>query len=407
MKKQNSQKNNRRRGGSRSPWNESLPKDNRRNSAMREKVSGRLAEIFVEGFKSLRKVNLRLEPINILIGANGAGKSNALGFFEMLSYMMSGSLQEYVTRKGGGDDLLFNGAKQTQSMWAQLSFASSSDTDNVGKNEYQFRLSHTEGNALAFGEERYRFTRAEESTGDWRSLGQGHWEAQITDHALRKSAHITKRMMQNCSVYQFHDTSKESSLKIGWDAEDVRYLKDHGGNLPSVLWDLQENYRDNYNEIVRHIRELLPVFKDFEPQVLYGKARLRWKSRSDTDKTFGAHLTSDGTLRLMALVTLLCMPASRQPDVILLDEPELGLHPEAIAFVAALIKRAATQKQIIVATQSPLLLNEFAIDDIVVAEMDAEGGTEFNRLEEKNFLQWLDEFKAGDLWQKNLIGGNP
>ena len=374
----------------------------RRDPDARTRLSGRLTEISVEGFKSLKKINLHLNSANMLVGVNGAGKSNLLEFFEMISYMMSGNLRGYVGIKGGGDDLLFNGAKHTRSMSAQLSF-----TSNTGKNEYAFRLSHTENNALVFSEEQYRFTPEGKPAHQWHNLGIGHAEAEIINPAHYKSAHITKRMMQNCSVYQFHDTSKESPLKVGWDAEDVRYLKDHGGNLPSVLWDLKKNYCDNYNEIVRHIQELLPVFKDFDPDVLYGKARLRWKSRSDTDKTFGAHLTSDGTLRLMALVTLLCMPPDRQPDVILLDEPELGLHPEAIALVAALIKRAETEKQIIVATQSPLLLNEFSIDDIIVTEMSRDGGTEFRRLKSDDFMRWLDEFKAGDLWQKNLIGGNP
>lgn len=366
------------------------------------RVAGKLEKVAVEGFKSLKKIDLLLNAVNIFIGANGSGKSNALGFFEMISYMMSGSLQEYVRRKGGGDDLLFNGAKRTQSIWANLSFGS-----KTGKSDYQFRLSHTEDNALAFGEERYRFTPSGNPHNEWNNLGIGHAEAQIINPAQYKSAHITKRMMQNCSVYQFHDTSPTSQLKVGWDADDAHYLKDHGGNLPSVLLDLRENCSDNYGEIVRLVRQMLPIFKDFELNVRYGKANLRWTPQGDAGKTFGAHLTSDGTLRLMALTTLLCMPTERQPDVILLDEPELGLHPEAIGLVAAMIQRAAVDKQIIIATQSPLLLNEFSIDDIVVAEMGDDGCTEFKRREEKEFLKWLDEFKAGDLWEQNLLGGNP
>ena len=366
------------------------------------RVAGKLEKVAVEGFKSLKKIDMRLNSVNIFIGANGSGKSNALGFFEMLSYMMSGSLREYVRRKGGGDDLLFNGAKRTQSIWADLSFGS-----KTGHSDYRFRLSYTEDDALAFGEERYRFTPSGKPPYEWNNLGIGHEEAAIIAPEHHISAHITKRMMQNCSVYQFHDTSPESRLKVGWDAEDVHYLKNHGGNLPSVLLDLQHNCSDNYGEIVRFMRRMLPIFKDFELKVLYGKASLRWMPQGDADKSFGAHLTSDGTLRLMALTTLLCMPAERQPDIILLDEPELGLHPEAITLVAAMIKRVAVNKQVIIATQSPLLLNEFSIDDIVVAEMGDDGGTEFKRLAEKDFINWLDEFKAGDLWQKNLLGGNP
>lgn len=391
-------------GGRKRNYSEARPQTRRahRNFAPKERLSGRLTEISVEGFKSLKNVNLPLKSVNILIGANGVGKSNTLGFFEMISYMMSGDLQEYVRRKGGGDALLFNGAKQTRSMRASLAFAS-----NTGKNEYEFRLSHTEDNALAFSEEQYRFTPKGEQKSTWNNMGIGHVEAKIIDPALHKSAHITKRMMQNCDVYQFHDTSPTSPIKVGWDVGDVRYVKGHGGNLASVLLDMRENWGAHYNELVRIIRQAVPIFKDFDLHTLYGKVALRWTPQNDSDKSFGAHLTSDGTLRLMALVTLLCMPDERMSDVILLDEPELGLHPEAIALVAALIKRVSRKKQVIVATQSPLLLNEFSVDDIAVAEMNEKGETEFRRLMSKDFLQWLDEFKAGDLWQKNLLGGNP
>ena len=367
-----------------------------------KRLVGKLTEIHIQGFKSLKDIVLKMGKLNVLIGANGAGKSNALGFFEMLSYMMSGSLQEYISLKGGGDDLLFNGAKETPSIVASLEF----DSD-TGKTEYSFRLQYAEDRKLIFGEERHRFTARGKRGGNWTSLGVGHYEARIIDRALPPQAQITRKMLRHCDVYQFHDTSGTSPMKRGWDSSAVRFLKASGGNLPSVLHDLGENHAAAYGDIVRYIGEMLPVFKNFDVDLLHGKAILRWQSKGGSDKSFGAHLTSDGTLRLMALITLLCMPEDRQPDVILIDEPELGLHPHAISLIAALIKRAAVKKQMIIATQSPLLLNEFCIDDFIVAEMGEDGGTAFKRLEEKEFLHWLEEFQPGDLWQKNVIGGNP
>lgn len=366
------------------------------------RLSGKLDKVDVEGFKSLKNISLQLKDINILIGANGSGKSNLLDFFEMLSFMMSGSLRRYVSHKGGGNELLFHGAKRTPSIGSTLSFGSA-----TGRNDYQFRLSHTEADTLAFGEERYKFTRNEQPLSDWRNLGIGHMEAKIVNPELGTPAHITSGMMKRCEVYQFHDTSSTSRFKNSWDADDARYLRAHGGNLPAILLMLRNDYYHNYQEIVHLMNRMLPIFKDFELDEDNGRTKLRWVSQADADKSFGAWQTSDGSLRLMALTTLLCMPSDLQPDIILLDEPELGLHPDAIAFVAEMIKGVGINKQLVVATQSPLLLNEFVPADIIVVEMNERGETELQRLDEEEFRHWLVEFNPGDLWLKNLLGGNP
>lgn len=163
----------------------------------------------------------------------------------------------------------------------------------------------------------------------------------------------------------------------------------------------------SFNRFWKHdIGRILPVFDRFIIEDSYGKVSLRWKAKW-TDKTFGAHLTSDGSLRFFALVTLLNLPPEMLPDVILLDEPELGLHPTAIELVAHMIKALAGEKQVIVATQSPSLVDVFDLDEIIVLDLK-DGKSELRKLDPNEFRRWIKEdFTMGQLWEKNLLGGRP
>ena len=222
----------------------------------------------------------------------------------------------------------------------------------------------------------------------------------------RTTASVIVNLFRNCATYQFHDTSDDSQFKKHWDAEDNNRLRSHGGNLAAVLRRLEQRDIKRFNLICRHIGRVLPVFDRFLVEESFGKVSLRWKAKN-TDKTFSAHLTSDESLRFFALTTLLNLPPEMLPDVILLDEPELGLHPAAIALAAQMIKALSREKQILVATQSPLLVDAFGLDEIVVLDLE-DGKTVFRKLDPNTYGTWLDQdFTLGQLWGKNLLGGRP
>ena len=173
-----------------------------------------------------------------------------------------------------------------------------------------------------------------------------------------------------------------------------------------MLLRLEREDIERYELICLHISRVLPVFDRFQIEESYGKVSLRWKAKG-SDKTFGAHLTSDGSLRFFTLVTLLNLPPEMLPDVLLLDEPELGLHPATIALVAGMIKALAKDRQVILATQSPLLVDAFGLDEIFVLNLQ-DGRTKFRKLSPDDYQVWLDDnFTSGGLWQKNLLGGRP
>ena len=366
----------------------------------------------VRGFRSLADVKVRpVAGANVLIGANGSGKSNFVDFFNMLGWMLdSRRLGEFVGREGGADDQLHGGSDTTPQMDAEITIRT-----DTGRNDYRFSLAYAHPDQLLFSEEAFRHSRdGIDTEAEWNHLGAGHREALIVRSdqgihgglaASRRTARTMAHLLRNCAAYQFHNTGVASSFKKTWDAGDHAYMRTDGGNLAAILYRLEHEDLDRYELICRHIRRVLPGFDRFRIEEQYGKVALRWRSRL-SNKTYGARLTSDGSLRFFALATLLNLPGEMLPGVLVLDGPELGLHPKAVALVGDMVRAMAESRQVILATQSALLLDAFELDEVFVLEM-REGRTELTSPDPVQLQTWLGEFSVGELWQKNLLGGRP
>jgi hypothetical protein len=322
------------------------------------------------------------------------------------------SLGPFVEKEGGADDQLFGGNKVTPSLNAELNLSTARALI-----DYKFSLTYGSNDRFFFSDEAFRHCiPGNPKTDNWIELGSGHREAEIVILANAKhdapephqpAARIIVDCLSSYSIYQFHDTSDGSRLKGSWDSSDTNTLRSHGGNLAPILLWLQENDIKRYELICKQIGRILPVFDRFALEEKFGKVSLRWKNKYLPDKPMGAHLTSDGSLRLFALVTLLNLPDDMLPGIILLDEPELGLHPSGISLIGHMIRSLSRTKQVIIATQSPLLVDTFNIDEIIVAEC---AGTKsvLTPKHADDYKEWLDDsFKAGELWLKNVLGGRP
>lgn len=365
-----------------------------------------LERVEVTGFKSIKHAAFDLRALNILIGANGSGKTNFLSFFKLLNFMLTDALQLHIERSGGANAVLHYGAKQTPQMSCNLWFRT-----QAGLNHYHMRLVYGAKDAMIFADEQVSFNRALSSTMQPISLGAGHRESKLRPDAdipqtAVKISGVIRNLMGQWRFYQFHDTSDESRLKQQGAIQDNRFLKSDAGNLPAFLYMLKSKHPKHYHRIVAVIGQVAPYFGDFvlEPLKLNGeRIMLEWRERKG-DNTFSASQLSDGTLRFMALATLLLQP--EPPAMIVIDEPELGLHPYAIRTLATLIKEAASMSQVLVSTQSSLLINYMSPEDVIVVDREQEEST-FRRLNGNGLAAWLQDYSLGELWEKNIFGGAP
>lgn len=375
-----------------------------------------LRKLSIAGYKSIKNLkDLELRGLNIIVGANGAGKSNLLSFFRLLNFAMTESLQDFiVTRSGGANSLLHYGSENTQQVRASLEFV----TDEDAINRYNLRLSYAAPDTLVFTEESLSFL-AKGKQGPWEGiLDAGGKESRLpATAAVRggnvppkvKTARFFKSTLSGFRFFQFHDTSETSRMRARSAVDIGHKLYSGGENLAACLYRIQEEQPLIYRNIVSLVRNVAPFIGDFvlrKEGDYPGSVLLRWRTPAATDYEFGPHQLSDGTLRLIALVTLLSLPPAELPPMIAIDEPELGLHPEALALLAELIKQAADHCQVLISTQSTVLLDYFKAEDVIVAAQD-QGASTFRRLKADEYDMWLDEYKLGDLLRKNVLDAGP
>ncbi len=371
----------------------------------------RLKEITISGYKSLgtetQPVRLELSDLNIIIGANGVGKSNFISFFQMLANMMTGALQIYIGKNGSSESLLRFGSKKTKMLSASLVFE-----NEKFSNTYDFSLVKAVNDTLIFAEEAITAENKINGRKQRFELCSGQKESfLLTEEASHSSERVVRAILSGCKTFQFHDTSPEAHIRNAANIDNNRSLMSDGGNVAAYLYMLKMGYGRYYNRIVEHVRYVMPSFYDFflEPQVLNPQwIKLQWLEKGNLDYIFGPEHFSDGTLRFIALATLFLQPPELMPQVIFVDEPELGLHPQAVDVLASIVQKAAKETQVIMATQSPRLVDSFDYQNMIVAEKDRETGcTMLKRLKENDVKIWLEDYSLSQIWEKNIIGGQP
>ena len=360
-----------------------------------------IRQIIIENYKSIRKATIDLAPINVLIGPHGAGKSNLISFFELLSALYNQLLQRYILERGGIERLLHNGLKGSDKIRGVFNF------DNI--NAFGFVLMPTDvGGAVVATQDCFNSEKSEDM--DYAAWSRVTWdngvlESQMRDNKTWRAGYLQK-YLESFTVYHFHDTSRTSAMRRPCDVGDNRYLRHDASNLPAFLYLLQQKEPSAFSLIEQTIQSIAPYFKRFNlaPSLLApNQISLVWEEQ-DSDMYLDAQSLSDGTLRFIALVTLLLQP--NPPKTIVIDEPELGLHPASIEKLAGLVRVASHKAQLIIATQSSSFVSCFEPADVVVVERK-EHSTAFVRPNKERLDSWLEDYSLGEIWEKNLIGGRP
>jgi len=354
----------------------------------------RLKSVVVEGFTSIRSAALALNDVNVLVGANGAGKSNLIRALSMLGRIVDGELSLFVGLSGGANALL--SIDPTAPRRIRL------EVESEG-GKYRADLAPAAGDAFIFNDE----SIWPRDSGVVTSLGRGHRETALTLSEplwVPRAAPLVETL-RGCRVFHFHDTSRDAPVKQQGYAADNRSLHPDAGNLAAVLLRMRDGDRGHYQRIIRTLKQVAPFFRDFvlEPELAPDRVRLRWL-QEDSDTVLPADALSDGTLRFICLTALLGQP--ELPGLIVLDEPELGLHPFAIVQLAGMLRAASHESQVLLATQSVTLMNQFELGDLVVVER-RDGASVFERPDPDRLSEWLEEYSLGELWEKNLLGGRP
>lgn len=361
-----------------------------------------LNKISIKGFKSIAELkDFRLNNLNVFIGGNGAGKSNLIEFFRLLRAIIDGHLNEYIRTGGGISDFLFNGRKVTP----QIDFETRFD-----QRGYRFTLKPSlSESCLLTGEARYY---QDGSTGWWELGDSADGKSLLvreakSDKSDSSFSNPVYEAIASWQIYHFHDTSSTAPMRHYEIIQDNKSLRFDASNIAPYLLKLRQEQKEIYQEIISAIRLVMPFFDDFLLDVIeFGekqKVNLSWQQKGSDYPMQPYHL-SDGSIRFICLATALLQP--QPPSTIIIDEPELGLHPSAIAILAELIQDAATRTQLIVATQSPSLIDNFSVKDVIIVNRK-NGASTFERLQEHDFDAWLKEYSLGELWNKNVITGGP
>ncbi len=359
--------------------------------------------IHISGFCSLKNVVLEPGRLTLLIGPNGAGKSNLLQAMRLIPLLRTRSLQRYVAEHGFGAALLHYGPKTTEAIELGVEIR---DQGSIFR--YDARLAFTPDDSLYFQTENAVCWHPDESPVIY-PLGGGHRESKLQEaNPEDKIIATVNWWLGRMTFYHFHDTSAQSKLRTHSRREDDRYPRSDGSNLAAYLLRLKESDQDadrkSWQRINRHCRHIAPAIKELDPVAVNGSVRLDWVDIRD--QRFGCHQFSDGTLRALALITVLSQPTERLPRLISIDEPELGLHPSAIALIAELCRSISRHTQIILSTQSTELLDHFSADEVVVVESD-HGETRLTRLSSEALQRWLEDYSLSELYNKGVIGGKP
>lgn len=359
-----------------------------------------LKRISLAGYKSIRKLDAFAlnSGLNVLIGANGSGKTNFIRFFELLGHIMDPNkgLQNYVSARGGAETFLFRGMKVTPEFQAELKF---------GLLEYKFALQAADDRSLFFAHESALLAGGH----IFYKLGRGHKESGVFSPEGLRPEHIPPLniiigRIQDLRAYHFHDTSRQAPVMGLCNTVDCDVLHGNASNLSAFLMRMAQTHPSNYAQVEETVRQVAPFFGAFVlKEVAPGQTQLLWKDRY-SDLLYYPTQLSDGTLRYICLAALLLQP--NPPPTIIIDEPELGLHPFAIKLLASLLHEAAGRAQLIVATQASLLVDELTPEEVIVAN-HREGETLFERQDSARLADWLKEYTLGQLWEKNELGGLP
>ncbi|MDE0284052.1 MAG: AAA family ATPase [Gammaproteobacteria bacterium] len=373
----------------------------------------------VSGFLSFgpKGIDLPMEPLNVLIGPNGSGKSNFLEVFALLK-AATRDISDYLAREGGISDWLWKGPGDSDSITIDVTL----DYPKNNMLHHSLTLADQGGLPVVTSEKIEPLvvhSGIENEPSYYRPVEKGchspyveftnnfrPGESILAFAAIEnyRALDYLNNLYRKFYVYQSWSFGPRAGLRHPYDSHGRSEFLDDGPqgpeNLALVLSNIQGKDRRRF---VTELQELLDDIVDITSPVTRGTVSLFLEER--VGGQMPASRLSDGTLRYLCLLSILTHP--KPPPFVAIDEPELGLHPDAVAQIAELLVDASRRTQLVVTTHSRMLID--ALSDypssVVVCEKH-NGESRFERLDGKRLQSWLDKFSLGDLWGSGELGGN-
>jgi predicted ATPase len=364
-----------------------------------------LDRLQIAGYRSIEECDLRLGRVNVVVGSNGAGKSNLLSALGLLGSMVNRSLQQVVEQSGGPATLLRGGPKVTKRLRLHATF---------GQSAYEVVLARDARDHLTFKSEICFFSKPMVERSYQAIFGTRHLESGLgfatrlfpDDPSLYVNERILCAAMSSWQVFRAVVTGPDAGMKQYQRVGDNVVLRPDASNLAPFLYRLLEESPGHVQRIAAAVRLVDPVFDrlhlaadPLDPEQI----RVEWKQPRKRSSA-PLHALSDGTLRFLALSTLLLQP--NPPTMVLMDEPELGLDPVALGILAAMVRDVSASRQVVLATQSPTLLDHVDPADLIVAE-HRDGATTVHRPEQAALRSSIEERSLGQWWIQHLLDGAP
>jgi predicted ATPase len=367
----------------------------------------------VRGYRQLRNVQLLLNPFNVLIGANGIGKSSILEVMSLLAASADGRLDHTMSQVGGissiltqdgsatGIDLLLERPPAPERPLTYALRLLAQGTEYIISSESLSRdiNIYVDGSG---GQIRYLDKNKGLTAQNWDYKPQETALSQVPK-MFTEAEEFRHLLASATEIYHTLDVSFRAPIRTTQSLRPADTPGKNGEALLSCLYALREDESDRYEAVMDALRVAFPTFEKLDlPTVATGQVTLCWKDRNFTNPLY-PHELSEGTLRFLWLVTLLQSPGL--PKVTLIDEPEVSLHPEMLQLLTELMREASSRTQLIVATHSDRFVRFLKPEELIVCDLDEEGGTSVKRADELDLDKWLADYALDELWSMGRLGG--
>ena len=367
----------------------------------------KLKSLAVSNFRSLADARLPLHDLNVIVGPNGSGKTALLEVLHMVHCASQRELSKFLDERGGFQAVLHrtNGRVHDALMQIRIEFDAQSEQKSLDPDTFVMTLADQTVGYVVREALLEKLTPKGNREGALRLHGGPDTATELAYFAVGGDASPPiMKFLAGIRLYGALDVGPRSIVRLPQTLTPAQAPGPNGEHLYSALYNLRISAPEIFERLTVLLQQSFPGFKRLElPVVGAGQVTLAWYER-DSNTPFYANQLSEGTLRYLWLVTILLTP--QRPPLLLLDEPELSLHPALLRLLAALLQDAALTTQIVVATQSSDLIGWLMPEEVLIADKE-DGKTLFTWAADLDLKAWLDEYTLRDLWLMGNLGGRP